>query len=196
MLQKCESGNADWRYAVGFPGGLSPPSVGCARRVAVRSPMSGASLRRRRRPRVRNAPSDASVGRSHRRACASLAASFAAGVRELALERMTRSSYRRAHRHLPRAAPARCGAFADERRIVAGDGGGRVRSETLIQSRGSAAPPTLVLHVGPAAAKRVDGSRRSSGSQAGARTDTRSSHRRAHRHLPLRCARALRRVRR
>jgi hypothetical protein len=41
----------------------------------------------------------------------------------LQLELRTFSSNRHAHRHHPCAAPARCGACADERRIVAGDEG-------------------------------------------------------------------------
>jgi hypothetical protein len=39
---------------------------------------------------------------------------------KLELERITRSPQRRAHRHLCRDAARVCGAFADERRLVAG----------------------------------------------------------------------------
>jgi hypothetical protein len=39
------------------------------------------------------------------------------------------------------AASVRCGASADERRVVAGDEGGRVRPETLIQSLGRSGSP-------------------------------------------------------
>jgi len=60
-----------------------------------------------------------------RRACASLVASFAAGVRELALERMPGL-----HTTVPIAtfgwdAPARGGAFIDVRRVVVGDEGAK-----------------------------------------------------------------------
>jgi hypothetical protein len=56
---------------------------------------------------------------------ASLVASFAAGVRELVLERTApfRTDVSIATSD---AAPASCGAFADERRIVAGEEGDRV----------------------------------------------------------------------
>jgi hypothetical protein len=49
--------------------------------------MSGASLQARERPSGDAHPISSIAG--HRRACASLVASCAAGVRELALERMT-----------------------------------------------------------------------------------------------------------
>jgi hypothetical protein len=52
-------------------------------------------------------------------------ASFAAGVRELALERMT-ALHTGVLIATFRSAPSACGAFADERRIVAGDEGARV----------------------------------------------------------------------
>jgi hypothetical protein len=64
------------------------------------------------------------------RACASLVASFAAAVRELALERIAAlhtgaliaTFYRDAH--------ARCGAFVDEQRIVGNNGrAGRVNKK-------------------------------------------------------------------
>ena len=64
-------------------------------------------------------------GSRHRRACAALVASFAAGVRELALELIALFV-------LARSSPIRCDAgrallaFADARRIVVGDAGGRV----------------------------------------------------------------------
>jgi hypothetical protein len=60
----------------------------------------------------------------HRRACAFLAASFAAGVRELALERITPSHAGALIATLHRAAPACC-AFVDERRVVVGDAGAK-----------------------------------------------------------------------
>ena len=41
------------------------------------------------------------------------------------------ASRRRARRHLRGAAPPYCGAFGDARRIVAGDGGGRVRTRDV-----------------------------------------------------------------
>jgi hypothetical protein len=70
----------------------------------------------------------------HRRACASLVASFAAGVRELALERLTAL-----HNTVPvatfrRDASALCSAFADERRVVGGDEGGRCTSSHWFRS--------------------------------------------------------------
>jgi hypothetical protein len=43
----------------------------------------------------------------------------------------------------PCEAPARGGAFVDERRVVAGGVGGRVRTSTHIHSLGGAAPPTV-----------------------------------------------------
>ena len=52
-------------------------------------------------------------------------------------ERIVLASDRRAHRHIPsRCAPARCGAFADKRRFIAGDEGGGCGREALIQSPG------------------------------------------------------------
>jgi hypothetical protein len=68
-----------------------------------------------------------------------------------------------------RAAPARRGAFADERRVVAATSA--VAKRSAIAS-GSTTPPTELKLIGC------------------------SSHRRTHRHLSSRCARALRRVRR
>jgi hypothetical protein len=56
----------------------------------------------------------------HRRVCGSLVAPFAAGG-------LRRSVGRRPRLTFHRAAPARCGGFDDQRRIVDGDEGGRVR---------------------------------------------------------------------
>ena len=64
----------------------------------------------------------------NRRACPALVASFAAGVAVSArhvLERIAPFHTGVLIATFYHAAPARCGAFADERRIVAGDGGGR-----------------------------------------------------------------------
>jgi hypothetical protein len=55
-----------------------------------------------------------------------------------------------AHRHLPLPAPARCGAFADERRVVAGDDSGRVRARAEFESMTPftlvCSPPTFRRH--------------------------------------------------
>jgi hypothetical protein len=69
---------------------------------------------------------------SHRRACTSLVASFTARVPVREAELATPSSHRRAHRFFHCAARARGDAFADERRLVAGDEGGWI---TLPRSR-------------------------------------------------------------
>jgi hypothetical protein len=61
----------------------------------------------------------------YQQACAALFASFAAGVRELALERMTALHTGVLIATFRSAPSARCGAFADARRIVASDEGGR-----------------------------------------------------------------------
>jgi hypothetical protein len=85
------------------------------RRLRIAAPHDPRSARSPSRP----------VG--HRRACASLAASFAAGRSQAGARTDDRSTHRHAHRHLP----SRCaGAFADARRIVAGDEGGRVRTRS------------------------------------------------------------------
>jgi hypothetical protein len=81
-----------------------------------------------------------------------------------------------------RAAPARAGALVDERRIVVGDEGGRVRR----QNAHAVPAGSLAASLPP-----LDPVR-----EAGTRTDGMSSHRSAHYHPPLRCARAWRRARR
>jgi len=53
------------------------------------------------------------------------------------------SSHQRAHRHLRLDAPARWGAFADERRVAAGDAGGRARTRNAHRPPGSAAFPAV-----------------------------------------------------
>jgi hypothetical protein len=63
----------------------------------------------------------------HRRACASLVAPFAAVVRKLDLERIAPFHTGALIATFHCAAPARCGAFADARRVVGGEAGGRVR---------------------------------------------------------------------
>ena len=109
-----------------------------------------------RRRRTRNAHQSAQISRpaapGHRRACASPVASFAVGVavwkvggapsvraptgkgcRRSMRFATSALSHCRAHRQLPSRHAARCGAFADERRGVAGDGGGR---KTISRSSG------------------------------------------------------------
>jgi len=70
----------------------------------------------------------------------SLVLSFASNVRELALERIMplRTLVRIAAFH--RTAPARCGAFADERRSVGGDGGGRAHRHFALRYACSSRP--------------------------------------------------------
>jgi hypothetical protein len=95
----------------------SLPSVALRPCVAARSPMSASWLL------VYDG------GRVYRRARAPLVASFAADAREDLSSNCSRPLHTGvliANFH--RAAPARCGAFADERRVVAGDEGGRVRT--------------------------------------------------------------------
>jgi len=95
-----------------------------------------------------------SVG--HRRACASLFASFAAGVALAGAPTDDCSSHRRAHRRLPFAAPASCGAFADERRVVASDGTECIRTRKAHPAQRTAAPPPLRASVRRVAAERVE----------------------------------------
>ena len=86
------------------------------------------------------------------------------------------------------AAPARCVAFADERRIaVGGDGGGAQNAGGDNRVQVLRQPSSLRVTV-PAVRPRLARLERE--------RIIRSSHRCAHRHSPLRCARALRRVRR
>jgi hypothetical protein len=80
---------------------------------------------------------------------------------------------------LRRDAPARCGGFVDERRIVVGDGGRRRRP--LVSQTSVCVPDRVALR---GACLR----------EAELATSPFTSA--AHRHLPVRCARALRRVRR
>jgi hypothetical protein len=156
---------------------VSPPafssahSIAARPRVAARSPMSGRHARRRRRARADAHPIPKVVGHQ---ACASLVASFAAGVR-VAGARTDDALVTPACLSPPPAAlrPARCGAFGDQRRIVGGDDGGRVYRRACA---------SLVASFGAGALL------------AGAQTNDHASRRRAHRQSPLRCARALRRV--
>jgi hypothetical protein len=66
-----------------------------------------------------------------------------------------------AHRHLPLPAPARCGAFADERRVVAGDDSGRVRARAEFESMTPftlvCSPPTFRRHARARCSSFADG---------------------------------------
>jgi len=123
-----------------------------------------------------------------------MVASFAAGVRELALDRMTALHTAVLIATFGRDTPARCGAFVDERRIVAGDACGR---QTLIQFHRAV---RLRRHYALQSVERPQMRRGFRRSIRLARLErelsTGFSHWRAHRHLPLRYARTLRRVRR
>jgi hypothetical protein len=145
------SSAGDWCSSI--PVRSPPPSVAPRPRVAARSPMSGASLRRRRRPRTdakcssilagsaalaSNAPTRhrpaypprQAVG--HRRPCSPLVASFRpralrCGMLAVATVREAGAtdnafSHQRAVATFRCDGPSRHGAFADARRIVAGDG--------------------------------------------------------------------------
>jgi hypothetical protein len=85
----------------------------------------------------------------HRRACVSLVASFAAGVREAGARTDGRSSHHRAHRRCHCAAPARRSVFVVERCNVIGDEGGRVyitalRSPSPLERRFGVHPGALI----------------------------------------------------
>jgi hypothetical protein len=108
----------------------------------------------------------------HRRACASLVASLAAVVCELALERITRSSYPPAHRHSPSNEsrvlpldptapfhidahthfPLRCARAmrCDERRVVARlrrrTGADAKRSSSPLEPSGCPRIPSIAMH--------------------------------------------------
>ena len=140
------------------PACSSPPSVALRPRVAARSPMSGASLpATRRTSATRNArPVRRAVRFSKQRGRAGFGVRASVG-RGPPTGRGSRRSIRFARLELERitplhagaliatfrcAAPARCGAFADERRIVAATKAAECGRETLIQSRRAAAPRT------------------------------------------------------
>ena len=167
------------------PACSSPPSVAMRPRVAARSPMSGASLRRRRRARAdaKGSGQSGAVGvderapawpRRSRRACR-CGALAGVTVRKPGARTDGAPSHAALIAAFHRNAPARSGAFADAQRVVAGDGG-RVCHRRACASRSRRSPRAFA---------RLEFERA-----------TRSVRRRAHRHLRLRCARALRRVRR
>jgi|HubBroStandDraft_1064217.scaffolds.fasta_scaffold248797_2 hypothetical protein len=106
-------------------------------------------------------------------------------VRETGARTDSRSSHRRAHRRVPCDAPARCGVVAGVRRR-------RRAQNTNAEKRVAGSRHPLQPVEWPPNASRFppfDPVR-----EAGARTDSALSHRRAHRHLPSRYAHALRRV--
>jgi hypothetical protein len=107
-------------------------------------------------PTCRSSAHHPSSGR-HRSACASLVNSFPAGVRELALERIAPSHTGVLIANFHRAAPARCGAFADERRGVAGRQSG---------------PPVILSLESPA---RVGATRNRGAHPESSRTETRNN---------------------
>jgi hypothetical protein len=85
------------------------------------------------------------------------------------------------------AAPGRCGAFGDERRVVGGDEGGRAGAKRSSDPLGAVRLSKWVLGAGFSRTRftRSSGRQRLKVREAGARTDSApSSHRRAHRHLP------------
>jgi hypothetical protein len=103
---------------------------------------------------------------------------------------ITRTSHRRAHRQSSIALrPPRCGTFADERRVVAGDGGGRTNTRRL-QPRGRFC--VGLAHVLQSVAWPLTGSMLA---RLELKRITRASHRGSRRPLRLRRARALWRVR-
>jgi hypothetical protein len=67
---------------------------------------------------------------------------------------MTRSSHRRAHRHLPFATPARCGASADERR---GRNGSRGWSSPAFCTSTRSSPPSVAKRPRAAARSAMSG---------------------------------------
>jgi hypothetical protein len=83
-------------------------------------------------PHAATRPAGLSRAVGHRRVCGSLVVPFAAGG-------LRRSVGRRPRLTFHRAAPARCGGFDDQRRIVDGDQGGRVRHVP------ACAPPVAVF---------------------------------------------------
>ena len=95
------------------------------------------------------------------------------------------------------ATPARRGAFADERRIAAGDEGSA--QDTGDKDRGPDSGRWVLACALPRSSgrQRVEVTVVRSGSRGwNSNALPRSSHRRAHRHPPIRFARALRRIRR
>ena len=108
-------------------------------RVAARSPMSGASWRATKAAEcissyVGRQVIDARARSWARRPPRALRCGTGANPSRFpplnpVCEAVARTSCRPAHYQLPYYAPARCGAFADERRVVPGDGGGLARLE-------------------------------------------------------------------
>ena len=91
----------------------SPPSVATRPRVAARSPMSGASWW----------ADVGGPGRAVRRGRCGVERWRALRRTRLELEQITRFTPSVLIATFPRDAPARCGAFADERHVVTGDEG-------------------------------------------------------------------------
>jgi hypothetical protein len=127
----------------GSPDGSSPPSVAMDPRVMACSPMSGGSLPGRwRRLRAEAKCSSSSLGQCGFRSGwwlqgfgvrASAVESPPTGrgpcqairCARLERERMAPASHAALTAAFHSVAPARCGAFVDEGRVVAGEGGGR-----------------------------------------------------------------------
>jgi len=140
----------------------------------------------------------------HRRKCASPVASFAAGV---AVCLRPRPALHTGALIATSASPVRCGTLADARRVVGVDRGRCVYiiAPRPVGRRRACASPVASFAAGVAVEalgvqlrlqRRGNGPTRFGRSRAGARPIACASHRRTHRHFPLRCARASQRVRR
>jgi len=99
------------------PAGSSPPSLGLRPHVAARSPMSGASLPATKPPECGRETLIQSCGQCGLSSCP--AESSHRSTRFVEFERLALVHIGVPIAHFRRAAPARCGAFADERRVVA-----------------------------------------------------------------------------